>query len=195
MLLRMAVAICLLLPACAVVTRADPSQDAAELPVARWDFRPESEDWTEATLLALQTHGAALPNLVPADYAEWCPGYASQTPENRAAFWTGLMSALAKHESTWNPAAVGGGGAWYGLVQIAPGTARGYGCDARTGAALKDGAANLRCAVRIAAAQVSRRGSIDRGMRDWGPFHSSSKRAEMSAWTRAQPYCQKPTGA
>jgi hypothetical protein len=27
--------------------------------------------------------------------------------------------------------------------------------------------------------------------RDWAPFRSSSKRAEMAAWTRAQSYCQK----
>ncbi|WOI55298.1 transglycosylase SLT domain-containing protein [Palleronia sp. LCG004] len=192
MMRRLAILLCLLLPACATVTPASTPEAPTDLPVARWDFRPESNDWTEATLAALKAHGSALPRMVPADYAQWCPGYPDQSAENRAAFWTGLMSALAKHESTWNPEAVGGGGAWYGLVQIAPATARGYGCDARTGSALKDGVANLRCAVRIAAAQVSRRGSIDRGMRDWGPFHSSAKRAEMSAWTRAQSYCQKP---
>ena len=72
----------------------------------------------------------------------------------------------------------------------APATAGWHGCEVRSGAALKNGAANLSCGVRIAANQVPKRGSINRGMRDWGPFHSASKRAEMSAWTRAQPYCQ-----
>ena len=175
--------------ACAAVIPTQPEASQTEFPVMRWDFRPEGETWTAETLKALETHGAALPAMIPADVAEWCPDYPNQTPEMRAAFWTGLLSALAKHESTWNPQAVGGGGLWYGLVQIDPRTARGYGCVAKTGEALKNGPANLSCAVRIASAQVAKRGTINRGMRDWGPFHSASKRAEMAAWTRAQPYC------
>lgn len=159
----------------------------------RWDHVAGSEAWTEATMMALANHGAALPALVPADIADWCPGYAKQDAVGRSAFWAGLISALAKHESTWNPRAVGGGGRWFGLVQIAPPTARGYGCGARSGEALKDGSANLSCAVRIMAHTVPRDGVVSRGMRgvaaDWGPFHSTSKREDMRAWTRAQSYC------
>ena len=88
------------------------------------------------------------------------------------------MSALAKHESTYRPWAVGGGGRWYGLLQILPATARGYKCNARTGQSLKDGAANLSCAVRIMAHTVPRDGVIHgyRGRKgqgvtaDWGPM-------------------------
>ena len=106
------------------------------------------------------------------------------------------MSALAKHESTWNPQASGGGGRWIGLLQIAPSTAKYYGCDATTTAELKDGASNLSCAVQIAAVQVRRDGMVAgggaQGMgRDWAPFRSSAKRADMAEWTRAQNYCQK----
>ena len=182
------------LSACAgMAPQASPQPEEPAVPVMRWDFRPDADNWTEGALLALETHGAALPAMVPSDYAEWCPDYPNQTPENRAAFWAGLFSALAKHESTWRPEAVGGGGLWYGLVQIDPRTARAYQCEATTGSALKDPVANLRCGVRIAARQVAKRGTVSRGMRDWGPFHSSSKRAEMSAWTRAQPYCSART--
>ena len=156
-----------------------------------WDHRPEADAWTRATLAALNAHGAVLPALVPADIDAWCPAYRGAGEAQRRAFWAGLLSALAKHESTWNPRAVGGGGLWYGLVQIAPGTARGHGCRATSGAALKDGSANLSCAVRIAARQVPKQNTVAEGMRDWGPFHSSSKRAEMSAWTRSQSYCAK----
>ena len=162
---------------------------ASAPPVMRWDHRPEAAQWTQTTLSALETYGAALPALEPADIAEWCPGYPDAGAADRRSFWAGLLSALAKHESTWNPKAVGGGGLWIGLVQIDPRTARGYDCDARTAAELKDGAANLSCAVRIAASQVPKRGTVSRGMRDWGPFHDPRKRAEMSAWTSAQPYC------
>lgn len=169
-----------------------PVQDSPEtLPAMRWDHRPEAPQWTEATLLALNAHGATLASFVPADITTYCPGYPEAEIDDREAFWAGLLSALAKHESTWNPAAVGGGGRWFGLVQIDPRTARGYGCAAKSGSALKDGASNLSCAVRIATAQVTKRGTVGRGMLDWGPFHSASKRAEMQAWTRAQPFCQK----
>ncbi|CAM4027001.1 transglycosylase SLT domain-containing protein [Palleronia rufa] len=178
------------LSACATTPNAAQPEEPETPPVMRWDFRPDSAPWTESTMEALQTFGAGLPAMVPADYAEWCPAYPDQTAENRAAFWAGLFSALAKHESTWRPEAVGGGGLWYGLVQIDPRTARAYDCEAQSGEALKNPIANLRCGVRIAARQVTKRGTIARGMRDWGPFYSAAKRAEMSAWTRSQSYCR-----
>ena len=178
------------LSACAAQPEVEAIPEA--LPVMAWDHRPEAELWTEATLEALQTHGIELLTGAPADIEEWCPGYLTATLEERAAFWSGLFSALARYESTWNPRAVGGGGLWYGLVQIDPRTARAYGCEARTGEALRDGVANLRCAVRIATSQVTRRGTVSRGMLDWGPFHSGEKRVSMRNWVREQDYCQVP---
>ncbi len=166
---------------------------SALTPPMRWDHHPQADDWTRTAFAALDTHGAALPSLTPADIETWCPGYPQAAPDERKAFWAGLISSLAKHESTWNPRAVGGGGRWFGLVQIAPATARGYGCEARSGEALKDGGKNLSCAIRIMSRTVPRDGVIAAGMRgvaaDWGPFHSSRKRQDMQAWVRAQPYC------
>lgn len=164
------------------------------MPVMRWDFRSEGDDWTAATLAALKTTGTPLLSEVPRDIMEWCPGYVTADADGRAAFWSGVLSALAKHESTWNPAAVGGDGRWVGLVQIAPATARGYGCTARSAEDLKDGAANLSCAIRIAARTVARDGVVAAGgdgiAADWGPFHSAAKRREMAAWTSSQSYCR-----
>ncbi|GGL66936.1 transglycosylase SLT domain-containing protein [Wenxinia marina] len=160
------------------------------LPAMAWDHRPEADEWTEATLDALQDEGAVLLSTLPADIGTWCPGFASAPREDRAAFWSGLFSALARFESTWNPRAVGGGGRWFGLVQIDPRTARGYGCEAQSGEALRDGAANLECAVRIAARQVANRGTVSRGMLDWGPFHHDGPRGEIRAWVSQQDYCQ-----
>lgn len=160
----------------------------------RWEHRPESDAWTQSALNALRSYGAPLPDMVPRDIETWCPGYATASQEDREAFWIGLVSALAKHESTWNPGAVGGGGKWFGLVQIAPGTARSYGCNAKSGSALKNGSDNVSCAIRILARTVPRDGVVAAGNRgaaaDWGPFHSSSKRADMINWTRSQPFCQ-----
>jgi len=167
-----------------------------DIPPTRWEHRPESDLWTRNALVALQTHGQALTNVVPRDIDEWCPGYRSAEPPARRAFWVGFMSALAKHESTYKPNAVGGGGKWYGLLQILPATARGYGCKARSGTALKDGSANLSCAIRILAVTVPRDQAIAikdskwRGVAaDWGPMRSSSKRKDMTGWLREQSYC------
>lgn len=166
----------------------------SDLPVTQWDFRPDAEVLTEAALAALDTHGAALPAGTPADVRDWCPAYLRADTEDRAAFWTGFLSALAKYESTWNPEAVGGGGQWFGLTQISPATARGYGCRATTGTALLDGPANLSCAIRIMAVTVPRDGVIAEGRggvaADWAPLLSASKRESMRAWTAAQPYCR-----
>ena len=201
--LRLALALlALLAAACAPADTLSTKSYTSSQPPMRWDHRPEAAGWTEAALAALGGHGAVLERLEPADVARFCPGYPDAGPEARRAFWAGLFSALAKHESTWRPDAAGGGGRWLGLLQIAPATARGYGCRARSADALFDGTANLSCGVRIAARQVARDNEIVGGpgrwrglARDWAPFRSAAKVEDMAAWTRAQPYCRKPAPA
>lgn len=164
------------------------------VPRTRWTNQPNHVLWNRAASSALKTHGAPLVDMVPGDIADWCPRYPDATRVERRAFWVGFLSALAKYESTYKPRAVGGGGKWYGLLQILPATARGYKCNVGTGEALKNGAANLSCAIRIMAVTVPRDGVIyGRGGRgvaaDWGPMRSSSKRADMSGWLQRQTYC------
>ena len=133
---------------------------------------------------AIAGHSEGLDSVVPRDIDAWCPAYVQNSPELRRAFWVGLMSALAKHESTYNPQAVGGGNRWFGLLQIYPPTARGYGCHAQSGEALKNPTANLSCAARIMAVTVPRDGVVSQGMRgmaaDWGPFHSRKRKVPRS---------------
>jgi len=175
----------------------DASSSApASLPVMQWDHHPQSAAWTEATLEALRDEGAILASTVPMDVAEFCPTYAEASPEDRRAFWAGLFSAIARYESTWNPQAVGGGGRYFGLLQISPRTADYVGCDLSEGG-LKDGETNLECAVRIAANRAPEEGGLVRGpgalaglVNDWGPMHDPAKVATISAWTRSQSYCQ-----
>jgi hypothetical protein len=164
-------------------------------PPMQWDHHPEGEEWTESTLVAISTKDPLLSHRVPADIQTWCPGYAEAPVEERRAFWAGLLSAVAKYESTWNPIASGGGGRWIGLMQISPRSAANYGCEATSVGALKDGEANLECAVEIMSEQVAKDGLVagggNRGIgRDWAPLRNDSKRAAMAAWTREQPYCQ-----
>lgn len=165
-----------------------------DVPATRWTHQPGYMLWNRAALSALKTHGRALVQAVPKDIENWCPHYPQASAAQRRAFWLGFMSALAKYESTYKPRAVGGGGRWYGLLQILPATARGYDCNAGTGAALKNGAANLSCAVRIMAETVPRDGVIyapgGRGVAaDWGPMRSRAKRADMAGWLKRQRYC------
>jgi hypothetical protein len=176
--------------------KTEPKEEMAFVaPPMQWDHRPEGKAWTESTLVALSSKDQLLSERVPADIETWCPGYAAATLDERRAFWAGLLSAVAKYESTWNPQASGGGGRWIGLMQIDPRSAGYYGCEATSVVALKDGQANLECAVEIMSTQVAKDGLVagggNRGIgRDWAPLRSSEKRGAMAAWTSQQPYCQ-----
>lgn len=182
------------LSSCTLVQASDGAGDLA--PAMRWDHVPSSIAWEAASFAALDSHAAVLPTLVPEDIETWCPGYPTASEADREAFWVGLISALAQHESTWNPELVGGDGRWFGLVQISPATARFYGCEATSGQALLDGVSNVSCAYRIWAHTVERDNMISHGNRgvaaDWGPMHSSQsrKRDDMRAWITSQSYCQ-----
>lgn len=177
-----------------------PLARSSFLPNTRWDHNAGSDVWTRAAMVSVAAYGDGLDEIIPKDIANWCPAYETSNSENRRAFWVGMMSALSKHESTYNPNAVGGGNRWFGLLQIYPPTARGYGCRPQTGAALKDPVENLSCAARIMNVTVARDNAIAvfdgrwRGVAaDWGPMSNRSKIAEMSAWTRQQSYCRLPT--
>lgn len=159
-----------------------------------WDHRPEAAEWTERAMSAVAAQDSALAASVPADIDTWCPGYENASMTERRAFWSGLMSAVARYESSWNPTAAGGGGRYIGIMQISPASARHHGCTADTAGELKDGGANLECAADMIATGVAADGMVAGGGRqgagrDWMPFRNAEKRAAMAAWTRAQPYC------
>jgi hypothetical protein len=175
------------------------SQREGALLQTRWNHMAGHAQWNAEALRALENHGRALTSVVPEDINEWCPYYEQASEAQRRAFWVGFMSALAKYESTYKPGAVGGGGRWFGLLQILPATARGYDCVAGTGEALKDGGANLSCAVRIMAHTVPRDGVIAQNdgrwggvAADWGPMRDSRKTTEMANWLKEQAFCQAP---
>ncbi len=174
----------------------DGPEPLEKMPEMRWSHMPDKEAWNTAALAALDTHGQPLVDMVPADIDRWCPAYAEGERIERQAFWVGFMSALAKHESTYKQTAVSSNGKWFGLLQISPATARGYDCKAGSGEALKDGASNLSCAIRIMAVTVPRDGVIEdydgrwRGVAaDWGPMRVGSKQRDIAAWLNNQPFC------
>jgi hypothetical protein len=160
-----------------------------------WDHRPEAAFWTTSTMSAVARHDTDLTRIVPGDIQHWCPGYVGASDTERRAFWAGLVSAVARYESSWNPAASGGGGRYIGVMQISPRSAVNYGCTADSARELKDGAANLECAVTMMAHHVGSdelvAGGGNRGIgRDWMPLRDADKREALAAWTRQQSYCQ-----
>lgn len=150
------------------------------------------DDWTAAMIEALNEDGVPLLSAMPADVLQYCPGYATQTRENRAAFWAGFISAVAKYESGWNPGVRGEGGV-KGLMQISDGAARAHGC----GGSMLNPRANLQCAVRVMTRSITADGAIHGGKRgwrgvarDWMPLRSASTRSSIAAWTSRQSYCR-----
>lgn len=178
------------------VTKA-PKLRKSELPRARWEHRRGGSLWTRVALSAIESHGRVLLDVVPRDIAEWCPAYPGNEAKQRAAFWAALLSTLSRYESTWDPRAVGGGGQWFGLMQIYPPTAEFRGCDVQTGEGLKGAAANLNCAVRIMGVTVPRDQAISLKEKrwmgvaaDWGPIRTDWMRRDMQRYTRRQVYCR-----
>jgi hypothetical protein len=165
---------------------------------AKWDGTAEGDEWSEAAMRAIDAAPRDLTGIVPADIGSWCPGYQRNPRHLRAAFWVGTVSALARYESTFDEDAVGGGGAWHGLLQISPATARGYGCEATSSEALSDGEANIACAIRIMSRTVARDGVVAEGhggiAADWGPMSREETRAKIREWVSGQDYC-KASGA
>ncbi|MBC9247075.1 transglycosylase SLT domain-containing protein [Paracoccus sp. 11-3] len=169
----------------------------AQNPPMRWGGKSGSDAWTQATLSALDREGVTIMSQVPSDINAFCPNYAELTQTGRRAFWAGLLSAVAKHESTYNPQASGGGGRWLGLMQIAPATWRHYDCNGN----IKNGGDNMSCAVKIMSRQVGRDNAVARTengwrgvARDWAPMRNASKRADIAEWTSSQSYCQPKEG-
>lgn len=174
-----------------------PAARNNHLPRASWEHRRNGDLWTRVALASVRTHGRALLEVVPKDIAEWCPAYPDSGEEQRAAFWAALLSTLSRYESTWNTHAVGGGGQWFGLMQIYPPTAEFRNCRVQSGDGLKHGPSNLNCAVRIMAVTVPRDNAIAieegrwKGVAaDWGPIRNDWMRRDMQRYTKRQTYCR-----
>lgn len=177
------------------------------MPAARWDSRPAGREWTRLALAGIDENGQGLLATQPADVAAYCPGYAQADAADRRAFWVGLMSALTRFESDFNPDVTftepdiidqqGNKVISRGLLQISQESANGYGCRITDAQQLHDPATNLSCAARIMNRLVTRDGVIGstsgpwKGMAAyWSPFRHAGRRAEMRQWTSGQSYCR-----
>lgn len=169
------------------------------LPNTRWYHIRGSDLWTKTALVSLKSHGSRVTQTMPADIDKWCPAYRRAGEAQKRAFWVGLMSTLAKHESTYRPWVSGDSGKSHGLFQIRVPTAQFFGCRAQSKAALLKPTNNVSCAIRIMNKAVPRDQAVSHkasGKRggmgaDWGPFVQSAKREDMRRWVKRQDYCQR----
>lgn len=185
-----------------------PTEPAVQTVSARWDGKPDGRQWTSFALEALDSVGQNLVATVPADVADYCPSYAAAGTERRKAFWVGLLSALAKFESNYDPSvtfrepdvldAQGNHVISRGLLQISIESGRGYGCTIPEAETLHDPKVNLSCAVRIFNRLVPRDGRIASAARPWrgaaaywSPFRRADRKQDMQNWVSAQSYCTR----
>lgn len=69
-----------------------------------WDWRKENPTFYFIADDLMSIHGQELLEIVPRDIDNYCPAYRNLNAEGRQLFWVMLLSAIARHESSHNPA-------------------------------------------------------------------------------------------
>jgi len=205
-------AIFVALPCLVVCACATPAQTPATIEPrpfsAVWDG--ETDDaavWSQWLSEDLETHGAALIDLIPADAAKFCRTWPTLTRRGREQVWITLISAIAKYESDFDPH-----GSFdeppplsersIGLMQLSLSDAKEFHCDFTTEAQIEDARRNLDCAVRILAELIPPDGVVggdsgedERGAAGyWSVLNvrgHADARAFIIAQTTALPACME----
>jgi hypothetical protein len=190
----------------------------ASLDYAAWAGSNKDGSWTRQAERAVTA--AALPRLTPADIGFFCPRYPALAKQERQKFWVGLLSAMAKPESNFQPQRSyrekfadrrGEPVISRGLLQISIESAnqKRYSCAIPYPAKLHDPATNLHCGAKILARWVSTDGVIAHnaklpaqaaahlgGGRYWSVLRTNKGHLpQIAAFTRQLPFCQsnRPT--
>jgi len=175
---------------------------------ASWRQVNEDCAWTTATEEAV-IH-SSLPQRIPTDVTSFCPNYANLDPLHRSRFWVGLLSAMARPESNYNPAATytesfddGSGNRVIsrGLLQISIESAnqQRYACGIEKDEDLHIPRVNLQCGVKILEAWVVNDNVIASyqkpsrgGGRYWSVLRASNNRLpEIMGITSSLAFCQE----
>ncbi len=185
----------------------------ASLDYAAWADSNKDGSWTRLAERAVSA--AALPRLTPTDIGFFCPRYPALANHERQKFWVGLLSAMAKPESNFQPQRYyrekfvdrrGEPVISRGLLQISIESAnqKRYSCAIPYPAKLHDPATNLHCGAKILALWVSTDGVIAHstkvapttstpqgGGRYWSVLRSNKGHLpQIAAFTRQLPFCQ-----
>lgn len=182
----------------------------ATIDYAAWSAQNRDGSWTRAAEAAVAQ--SVLPKIVPQDVSDFCPTYKRLKPKERHKFWVGLMSAMAKPESNFDPNtyfkerftdAKGRRVISRGLLQISIESAnqKRYDCDIPHAELLHDPVVNLNCGVKILAKWVKEDGIIasqaTQGTHKGGGRYWSTLRAKtghlnsIQSFTRDLVICQR----
>jgi len=191
--------------ACAALPQAPSPVEPSPFSAA-WDGEAgDAARWTRWLSEDLENHRSALVDLIPADAAEFCETWPRLTRRGREQVWITLISAMAKHESDFDPRASFDeppplSERSIGLLQLSLSDAVEFRCDFTTEVQIEDARRNLDCAVQILATLVPRDGVVGGGSgRDrlgaagyWSVLNMrghADARAFIVAQTTALPIC------
>jgi uncharacterized protein YraI len=172
-----------------------------------WDGKhADASRWSQYTADAIAQYGSAMRTKRPSDVASFCPNYANLDEKGRTQFWVGLVAAIARYESNYNPNtryqenfkdSSGTAVVSRGLLQLSAESARNYGCSVSSGAALHDAKVNLTCGVRIINHWLAQDGVISAQTSDWrgaarywAVLRKSSTLGPIRAMTRGLSVCK-----
>ena len=164
-----------------------PASEVARSIETDWAHMPQSDAWTALAAGSIDAIGSPLLKTVPSDIDAFCPAYERLDDTGRRAFWVGLLSAMARFESGFDPSVSFDERAhcpscdWAltrdgrhvisrGLLQLSQESANAYrGCPVSIAdeEKLHEPALNLRCGVAIMSRLVSRDGVISRKDGQW----------------------------
>ncbi len=186
---------------------------------ADWDSKADGADWTALTKAAISNVGTALLTAEPSDVEAFCPDYIDLDEDGRMAFWVGLLSAMTRLESNFDPAVSfneydhctypgckedfmtqdGRKVVSRGLLQLSQESANGYrGCSipADNEEKLHRPDANLTCGVVILTRWVEKDGQIAKtespwrgGARYWSVLRRPNKIETIQAFTSGMEIC------
>jgi hypothetical protein len=154
---------CCLMLIAGAVARATPAASRSDV---AWAQQKDADRWTDIGTAAVAA--TALPDSVPTDVAIFCAGYEGASRPERVHFWVGLIAAIARAETRFNPHDTftepfrekGADSPFVvsrGLLQLSfPGDRDRYHCDLPNAESLYDPAVNLTCGVQILATLVTR---------------------------------------
>jgi hypothetical protein len=138
--------------------------------------------------------GHPLLTLRPTDAADFCPPYLTLNESKRRVFWANFLTAIAEHESYFDPMALLWEGAKdpeysIGLLQISPSNKRPYNCDFQSESELTDPAHNLGCGVAILTKLVQQSNLIG------GADARTGKSGAAKYWSTLRIVSEKPRTA
>jgi Bacterial SH3 domain len=172
-----------------------------------WDGKHrDAAKWNAYTRDAIREFGSAMVGSRPDDVADFCPKYGQLVDDDKVQFWIGLIAAMAKFESNWDPSvqytedfedSSGNNVVSRGLLQISKESARNYGCEVPSASALHDAKVNLACTVKIINRWIDRDNVITEQSggwkgpaRYWSVLRKSSTLGPIQAMTRKLSVCK-----